>query len=215
MKKLAESSLSEFLTAAAARTPTPGGGAGCALIAAIGLAFGEMAARYSTPQKGSESDSAAAARQAAIDAVIQTLERARQELLELAERDVEAFGAYDAASKLPKGTPEEIEARKQALTSAARVAARVPLTAIQSVNRALSELVAVAATLNKRLLSDAGVAALALDAAARGLALNVRANLSALPPVEAEKLAAETRVGCAQTAESSARVLAIVDAALP
>lgn len=215
MKNLAESSLTEFLNAAAARTPTPGGGAGCALIAAIGIAFGEMAARYSTPQKGSESDPNAFSRQLAIDAAIRVLERARHEMCELAERDVAAFGAYDAASKLPKNTPEEIEARKRALTAAARGAAGVPLSAIQVVNRAVGEIASVASTLNKRLLSDAGVAALALEAAARGLALNVRANLSSLPPAEAEKLATETRAGCEQTAESCARVLAIVDATLP
>src|ERR1700755_2823307 len=112
-----DETISEFLSQLAARTSAPGGGATAALRAAQAAALIAMVARYSD---GPRHDPAVVGRiRAAADGLI-------DEALGLAEADEAAVGEVSAAYRLPKGTPEEQQARSDAIAQALAGAARPP-----------------------------------------------------------------------------------------
>lgn len=176
--------LGDFLARCAEKSPVPGGGAGCAVIGAIGAAFGAMAARYSEPKDS-------AAHDPAITNAIRALDIARAALLDLAGADATAYSGFDRARKLPKSTATEAAVRSHALSRAAQEAASIPLQTMRTCVDALAALERVAPALNPRLASDVGVCAIALKAALRGSMLNVEINLAALPREIAEPLRKE------------------------
>ncbi len=110
-----DKSLGDFLRELASAAPTPGGGTVAALAGAMAAALvgmvGGLAAR-----RGEEAAE-----------VISRAEKLREGLLQLADRDSAAYDRVDKALKLPKGGEEEREARRRALQTALKEAARVPL----------------------------------------------------------------------------------------
>jgi formiminotetrahydrofolate cyclodeaminase len=128
----------------------------------------------------------------------ETGERLAARLLDLADEDAAAYAGFAAAMKLPRDTGAEQSARKAALSSAARVAAEIPLLTVE----ACLELVAAAESLvgrsNVNASSDLDVAVLLGEAAARGAAANVLINL---PSVDDDSF----------TGEATARVMRLLD----
>lgn len=110
-------------------------------------------------------------------------------LLQLADEDSAAYGAYAAAMKLPRETPDEQAARTEAIRAAARVAAEVPLRCVQACLEVVQGAEMLAARCNVNASSDLDVASLLAEAAAHGAAANVRVNL---PAVGDEAWATET-----------------------
>src|SRR5947208_13252171 len=89
--------LKDFLNAAAARQPTPGGGSVTALAGALAASMGEMVVNYSIGKKGLE------AFQGELKPAVEELHRARGLLLRLMAEDQAAFQALTTARKLPEG----------------------------------------------------------------------------------------------------------------
>jgi formiminotetrahydrofolate cyclodeaminase len=187
--RIAEATIESFLAAAAARTPVPGGGAGCALIGAVGAAFAAMAVRFTSAPKDS-AGSPDPALGTELSAAASAFDAARLELLAFADEDSAAYAGYVAATRLPKATEVERAARATAIESAARDAASVPLRAADAAIAGLRRLAELAPRLNPRLASDVGVGAIALRGCVRGFALNVAANAGALPAAEGKSLLA-------------------------
>ncbi|KAL3802621.1 hypothetical protein HJC23_011945 [Cyclotella cryptica] len=103
--------IDQFLTALAAKQPTPGGGAAAAISAAVGAAAASMAAAYTTRKKDVESGAAAKATD-----LITTLDVTP--LLAAADEDAEAYAALQRTWKEPSMPPEEkkaIESRALAI----------------------------------------------------------------------------------------------------
>lgn len=152
---LIEDSLAAFSDKLAAKTPAPGGGAAGAYTGAMGAALGLMDLRFSKTQ-GPEAE----------------LEAVRKCFLELVDEDTEAYNAFDAALKLPKGSAERTEAMGKALLKATQV----PLSGMEEALQGLQALKAFAAQSNKNLASDLASAAILFQAAARILKQNVVIN---------------------------------------
>jgi len=104
----------------------------------------------------------------------------RDSLLELVDRDSDAYSQVMEAFRLPKSTDEEKEARKQAIERATRLATEAPLNTMRACQQALRGAVVVARNGNRRTTSDIGVGVELLRAALRGAQLNVEINLSSL-----------------------------------
>lgn len=107
----ADSSLGGWLEALASRRPTPGGGGAAAIAAAIGVAAGQMAARYTTGGKWAD-------RAIEAEALIARLDAAGRELLAAADEDAAAFAELQASwrdDSLDAATRERIEARARAV----------------------------------------------------------------------------------------------------
>jgi formiminotetrahydrofolate cyclodeaminase len=100
------------------------------------------------------------------------------------DRDNDAFLSLQAASRLPKGSPEESGTRDAALHAANRRATEVPLEVAERAGRAAELAAEVAASGNPASRSDAGVAVLAARACAEGAYYNVLINLAGTEEVD-------------------------------
>ncbi|MDB5328124.1 MAG: Formimidoyltetrahydrofolate cyclodeaminase [Phycisphaerales bacterium] len=156
-----------FLTAAAAKAPTPGGGAVAALAGALAASMGEMVLQYSVAKKD------LAAHSAFNTEILAELTRARAVLLELMAEDQAVFAELTAAKKSGGDTAKFVEA-------CIAVPQAIGATAMAILDLA----VRVAATSNKYLASDLAVCGDLAMAAVRASVHNVRANL---PEVDAAR----------------------------
>src|SRR6266446_5956330 len=95
-----KTTIDQFLEAAAARQPTPGGGSVTALVGALSASMGEMVVNYSVGKKGLES------RQAELSAALAEFKKARQFLLALMVEDQAAYELLSQLQKLPKDSPQ-------------------------------------------------------------------------------------------------------------
>jgi formiminotetrahydrofolate cyclodeaminase len=160
-------SLGEFLAAAAAKQPTPGGGSVTALVGALAASMGEMTINYSLGKKGLE------AYQNELAPALVELTRARQLLLALMTEDQAAFETVTAIRKLPETDPSRAARFNAALLACIRVPEAMAATAI-----AILEVVdRITNFVNPYLLSDLAVCGDLAMATARCAIYNVRANL--------------------------------------
>lgn len=169
MVRYQDSSLTEFSAACAQRTPTPGGGAGAGLVAAVGAALGAMAARFSDGRDGND-----------LSELIEQLDGLRSRCLAAVDEDCEVYGRVAAAYRLPKVGTEQIEARRLAIRDASRDALRLPLELARSCLETLRRLAAALPRIRSTIISDAGACALFLEGALQASVLNVRINLAGL-----------------------------------
>jgi formiminotetrahydrofolate cyclodeaminase len=195
--------VTEFLEALAARTPTPGGGAASALAGAIGVAQASMCAAFTSQNERYKDVEAEAARIGA------RLGEAQARFLDLMDEDARAYQGLLSARKLPKSTAAEKQARATRLAAAEEEATRAPEQILATAHEALALTRALAEFCNPNLIADLAVAAWLLEAAARGAALQVGGNLKGLPgSVGRAARACETAKACEELARAiQSRVL--------
>ncbi|HUB25727.1 MAG TPA: cyclodeaminase/cyclohydrolase family protein [Tepidisphaeraceae bacterium] len=155
-------SIEAFLSAAAAKQPTPGGGSIAALAGALAASMGEMVLQYSVGKKGLE------AHQDQLAAALGEFTRARQMLLELM---VEDQAAYETLSAARKSDP-------QLLAAMSVLCCKVPQFIAASAVAILDLCDELADKVNPRLLSDLAVCGELSMATIRCAACNIRVNLA-------------------------------------
>ena len=166
--------LNTFLDELASSSPAPGGGSVAALSAALGMALIAMVCRL-TIQKKKYTEV-----QGLMESTLKRSEELRADFTELIVKDTEAFSAVIEAFAMPKETEVEKQVRSAAIQGATKKASLIPLKVMELCSQALPLAKTVAEKGNVNSLSDAGVAAVMLQAACTGAALNVRINLAAL-----------------------------------
>lgn len=169
---LADDSLRDFADKVSADTAVPGGGSVAALCGAMGAALSAMVGNLSArrPELAANRD-----RLVQLATVAQGY---KADLIRAVDDDSNAFLAVMTAMKLPKGTPEEILARRTALDSANAKATAVPFGVLKTCAKVVDTAVEVAELGYRNSLSDAGVSASSALAGAEGATLNVLINLS-------------------------------------
>ncbi|HWE00761.1 MAG TPA: cyclodeaminase/cyclohydrolase family protein [Tepidisphaeraceae bacterium] len=174
--------IQNFLDAAAARQPTPGGGSIAALCGALSTSMGEMVLNYSIGKKD------LAAYEGELLPALQGLHRARVLMLELMVEDQAAYAAVTAARKLPPG-PEQDAQLKSAVIGAIRTPETIGATAVailQTCDQVIN-------FVNYHLLSDLAICADLAMATARCAVYNVRVNLTEITdPAERQRI--ESRI---------------------
>jgi glutamate formiminotransferase/formiminotetrahydrofolate cyclodeaminase len=131
----------------------------------------------------------------------------KDEFLRAVDDDARAFDAVMAANRLSKTTHDEQARRESAIQVATKRAIDVPLGVVRLCEKTLPLVERVSEKGNKNSISDAGVAALVLGAAARGAWLNVLINLPGLSDrSEASRIAEEGDGLAARVAEGAGRV---------
>jgi glutamate formiminotransferase/formiminotetrahydrofolate cyclodeaminase len=188
----------DLLDAFAAPTPTPGGGSAAALAGALGASLLLMVARMPRTRTGADAE------RAGLDAASAALLPLRDRLAALVDEDTAAYGAVMAAFKRPKGTAEEMAARKAAIQSATRRATETPLHVMAATADALEAAATVATHGNANAASDVRVAVSLLSAACAGARENVLINLPGLGDAVRPALAAD-----AERVRSSAEAAAV------
>lgn len=171
MRTLAEHTITDLLAALAAPTPAPGGGAAAAVSGAIAAALVEMVAGLSLKKSPDGIDATLQRRTVAQMATI------RGELLTLADDDANAYNEFIRTMQLPKAEEHQRDVRSRAMTSAAQLAAEIPLKTL----RAIGSAAAAARLLTGHSLlsaaSDLDVALRFARAAGLSAADNVEVNL--------------------------------------
>ncbi len=175
--------IAEFLSATAARQPTPGGGSVAALTGALAAAIGEMVLAYSVGRRD------AVAVEPQLRHVAGELARAREVLLQLMVDDQSAYAELTAVRKLPAGSAERAERLPATVLACVRCPQAIAATAVAILG--LCE--QVVDHVNPWLLSDLAVCADLATATARAAGYNVRVNLPSVADLEGRQaLAAET-----------------------
>lgn len=172
--RFGEMAVADLMDAFASTDAIPGGGSAAALGGALGASLLLMVAGLPKTKTGAPEETADLAEAAS------RLHPLRDSLLDLVERDSDAYRQVLDAFRLPKDSDEEKTARKQAIDRATRVATEAPLNTMRACQQALRGALVVARNGNRRTTSDVGVGVELLLAALRGARLNVEINLSSL-----------------------------------
>ncbi|MDF1503307.1 glutamate formimidoyltransferase [Roseisolibacter sp. H3M3-2] len=202
-------SLSGFVADVASASPTPGGGSVAAHAGALGAALAQMVAGLTVGKK----------KYAAVDAEMREAALRAADLgnrlAALVARDAQAYEAVSAAYKLPKEPEDAASARARAIHAALLGAAEVPLETARAAAEVAELAAAVAERGNSNAVSDAGVAALLAEAAAKGAAYNVRINVASLEDkADGTALTAEARTLVQRASHASSSAQAAVEKAI-
>lgn len=171
---LVEQTVTTFLDELASNSPAPGGGSVAALSGALGAALTSMVCNLTIGKKkylDVESE---------IKNVVRQSEQLRQTFTRLIDRDTVAFNKVMEAFGLPKDMEDQKALRSAAIEAATKEATLVPLEVMKHVIDAIALAKVVAEKGNANSVSDAGVSALMLRAAAEGASLNVQINLGSI-----------------------------------
>jgi len=173
-KKLVEMSILEFLDELGSKSPAPGGGSVAALSGALAVALGEMVCNL-TIGKEKYADV-----EDEIKNILRDCKKIREELIELIDKDTQAFNEVMKAFKLPKENEEQIEIRRKAIQDAFKNAALVPFETAKKSFEVLKLAKIIAEKGNKNSITDSGVSALLACSAVKAAIYNVRINLSSI-----------------------------------
>lgn len=168
----------EFINEVDKKSATPGGGSVSALASSLGIALTKMVGHLTVGKKKfRELDEEV---KGEFNDILDTFATYKEELIELIDKDTEAYNVVMEAFKLPKETEEEKEVRNQKIEEATLVAIETPYRMAVLSLEALKELDTIFENCNKNTASDLGVSALLLYAGLEGSLLNVKINIPGL-----------------------------------
>ena len=168
------STIGQFLDAAAAKQPAPGGGSVTALAGALAASMGEMVVNYSVGKKSLSQH------EPDLKQALAELNRARGLLLRLMAEDQAAYETLTAIRKLPETAADRQSQFEVALLACIRAPQTMGATALAVLE--LSD--RIADKVNHYLLSDLAVCAELAMATLRCAVYNVRVNLGDLTDPE-------------------------------
>ncbi len=169
-----EQPVTQFLDELASSAATPGGGSGAAIMGALGAALVSMVCNLTIGKKNY------AEVEDEMRDVLADAEALRQRLADMVAEDIAAFNGLMAAYGLPKLSDEDKAARGAAIQHALRAATEAPLACARACAEVIKLSMRAAEVGNRNVISDAGVGALAAQAALRSAALNVDINVPSL-----------------------------------
>lgn len=169
-QEIKDQSVQSFLDALASQASTPGGGSAAAILGAMGAALVSMVCNLTIGKKNYEAVSGP------LSAVLAEAESLRGRLTDMVKDDIRVFDGVMAAYGLPKDTEEQKAARVEAIQHALKDATDVPLACARVCREVIALSKSAADMGNTNVISDAGVAVLAAQAALRSAALNVYIN---------------------------------------
>ncbi|MEE9552144.1 MAG: cyclodeaminase/cyclohydrolase family protein [Gammaproteobacteria bacterium] len=169
-----DKSIQVFLDELASKASTPGGGGAAAIMGAMGAALVSMVCNLTIGKKNYEDV------EDEIKDVLDKAENLRERLTDMIRADVEVFDQVMGAYGLPKETDEEKAARSETIQDALRAATDVPLACAGACAEVIDLSKVAAEKGNLNVISDAGVAVMAANAALRSAALNVYINIGGI-----------------------------------
>ena len=166
-----DNTLERFLDDLASKSSTPGGGSAAAVMGAMGAALVSMVANFTVGKKGYEAVSDD------MVALLARSEKYRGQFVEMIQKDIDAFNGVMAAYGMARDTDDDKKARAEAIQAALKTATDVPLECAVLCLDVIELSRQAAEKGNKNVISDAGVAVLAAEAALGSAALNVYINI--------------------------------------
>jgi formiminotetrahydrofolate cyclodeaminase len=169
-----DKSIELFLEELASKSATPGGGSAAAIMGSMAAGLISMVCNLTIGKKNHEH------LESEMRDVLVKSETLRHELLSMVKDDVTVFDQVMAAYGLPKQSEEEKSLRSETIQAALKAATDVPLACAKACREVIELSRAVAERGNKNVVSDAGVAVTAAEAAFKSAALNVYVNAGAI-----------------------------------
>jgi formiminotetrahydrofolate cyclodeaminase len=169
-----DQTVGDWLDALASHAPAPGGGAAAAISAAIGAALVSMVCNLTIGKPRY------AEHEPTMTVVLDRATALREQALELAAEDAQAFQAVAAAYKLPRTSDTDKEARAAAIQTALLEAADVPLRTAELAAEVIALAGRICEGANVNVISDVAVAVSSARAALEAASVNVEINLAAM-----------------------------------
>jgi formiminotetrahydrofolate cyclodeaminase len=171
---IVEQPVTTFLDRLASNAATPGGGSAAAIMGAMGAALVSMMCNLTIGKKNYVEV------EGEMRAVLDEAESLRLRLADMVAEDIAAFDGLMAAYGLPKESEEQKAQRSAAIQIGLKSATEAPLACARASAEVISLALRAAKVGNTNVISDAGVGALAAQAALRSAALNVYINVPSL-----------------------------------
>ncbi|MEA2096881.1 MAG: glutamate formimidoyltransferase [Candidatus Cloacimonadota bacterium] len=171
---LVNKTLTGFCDELSTDSPAPGGGSVAALCSAMSGALSAMVSNLTFGKKGYEKVWEEAKELSKIGQNI------KERSLVAIDSDTQAFYDMMDAARLPKKTDEDKKVRVDAIQEATKKAILVPLETLEIALEAVELAAKISKIGNTNALSDAGVAAITANAAAKSAYLNVTINMGSI-----------------------------------
>ena len=172
--KLAELKVHEFAELVASDAPAPGGGSVAALYGAVGAALTAMVAVLT---QGRKKYADYAEHAAEVQAKASELQK---RLIDVMDRDTDAFTAVSSAFDMPKDTDEQKAARSAAIQEGLKGCTKTPMEMMELCDETVTLAASLIGRFNDTAASDLGVALLSLQAGIQGAWLNVLINIGSI-----------------------------------
>lgn len=173
--KLADMTVAQFVDTVASDAPAPGGGSVAALAGSIGAALTAMVANLTQGRKKYAEYAEYAAE------VEQKGNVLKARLLDVMDRDTEAFNVVSAAFGMPKDTEEQKAARSAAIQNGLKGCTRTPMEMMEIIDESATLAASLLARgFNDTSASDLGVAFLSFRAGIQGAWFNVLINIGSI-----------------------------------
>ena len=172
--KLSDLKVSEFADLVASDAPAPGGGSVAALYGSIGAALTAMVANLTQGRKKYAEFAPHAAE------VQQQAGALQARLMDVMDRDTDAFMVVSQAFAMPKETDEQKTARSAAIQEGLKGCTRTPMEMMELCDETVTLAASLIGRFNDTSASDLGVALLSLKAGIQGAWLNVLINIGSL-----------------------------------
>jgi len=168
---LTEMTIKGFCDELSTDSPAPGGGSVAALCGALSAALSAMVSNLTYGKKGYTQHNKT------MDEIGRKGQELKKEFVYAIDKDTDAFNELIAVIKTKAKTPEEEAEKSALLEEATKKATLVPMEALELTIGAMEIALTAAKLGNKNSVSDAGVAALCAQAAAKSAYYNVVINL--------------------------------------
>ena len=196
-----DESVQVFLNKLASKASTPGGGSAAAIMGAMGAALVSMVCNLTIGKEkyaGVEDE---------MKEVLSRAEGLREQMTDMIRQDVAVFDQVMGAYGMPKDTEEQKIASAEAIQKALQAATDVPIACARTCVEVIRLSRTAAEKGNLNVISDAGVAVIAAQAALQSAALNVYINIG---NIKDQSFAAGRRTeleGLVQGADSEAEAV--------
>ncbi len=172
--KLADLTVRDFADLVASDAPAPGGGSAASLYGAIGAALTAMVAVLTQGRKKYAEYAEHASE------VEQQARVLQAKLIDVMDRDTDAFNVVSAAFGMPKATDEEKAARSAAIQEGLKGCTKTPMEMMELCDETVTLASSLLGRFNDTSASDLGVALLSLKAGIQGAWLNVLINIGSI-----------------------------------
>ena len=204
--KLVDLTVTGFAEETASESMAPGGGSISAYVGVLGVSLGTMVANLSAHKAGWD-DRWEEFSQWAVKG-----QAYKNKLLFLVDEDTNSFNKIIDGFRMPKGTTEEKELRKQAIEDATKYATEIPLQVMETAHDSIEVMEAMLKDGIKNSLSDAAVGVLCARTAVIGAYFNVRINAKDIKDrVFAEDIVAKAEKIYQSTLQKESKVIKFID----
>ena len=171
-------SIKEFMAKTASGSPVPGGGSIAALGAAMAASLIEMVAQLTIGKKGYE------AIEEQMEDIAKGAANHRNQHMRDIDRDSDAYNDVLTAFRLPKGSEQEENTRKQAIQDAFKNASLVPLGVAKNAFKIIELAEEVVNHGNKNAVTDGIVGVMMARTAGLSALYNVKINLASIKDMD-------------------------------